>query len=181
MTLTLSEYFEDFKQWIEEPYFFWELVKGIIIIITNGYIESLLITKPTNLECEDLAHFIQDDVKILDEYFGNQDEFSDIKKLWKKKSNLLDAIHCVLSCEPGFFEGFAKPIHDNNEYGEKLLKYIEKLRKKKEKKDKMREIEHEYFDDELVDKSEIIKSETVQKIQNSKLAKWVKTKVQSND
>eukprot|EP01084_Bolivina_argentea_P275478 469813_1 len=136
MILTLSEYFEDFKAWIEEPYFFWELVKELITIITNAYLNSLLTNKPS-LDSEDLAYYIRNDVKILDQYFGNNQEFGQIKKLWKEKFKVLNAIHAVLDCEPGFVDAYSKPIQHNHEYGEELIKYIHKLRKKKDKKDKM--------------------------------------------
>jgi len=132
---TLKDYFEDFKRWMEEPYFYWEVIKEIIIIITDKYIKSLLSTKPNNLDCEDLADCIRNDIKILDEYFGNQDEFGATKELWSQKSKLLNAIHFVLECEDGFFDALAEPIKDDNQYGTKLLQYIRKIRKKREKKD----------------------------------------------
>ena len=133
MILTIGEYFDDFKQWIEESYFYWEVVKGIINIITSNYIEALLLNKP-NCDPEDLAYFIREDIKSLNEYFGNKDEFGDVKKLWTERSKILDAIPASLECEDGFFESIAKPLVDNASYGEKLLKYIEKLRKKNSKK-----------------------------------------------
>ena len=41
MILIINQYFDDFKQWNEESYFYWKLVKGIINIITDNYIITL--------------------------------------------------------------------------------------------------------------------------------------------
>ena len=42
MISSLGKNFKKLKQWIEEPHFYWEFVKGIINIITTNYMESLL-------------------------------------------------------------------------------------------------------------------------------------------
>jgi len=178
MILTIGEYFDDFKTWIEEAYFYWELVKGLVQIISDRYIEALLQIKPA-VDAEDLAYYIRHDVKTLDEYFGNQDDFSDIKKLWNEKSKVLDAIPGSLECEAGFFESIAKPLVDNLEYGEKLLKFIEKLRKKKERKEKQAAQSNNNAPDieEDGDGDKGALNKQFEKFKNSKAAKWINSKV----
>lgn len=165
---TLKEYSDDFKQWIQEPYFYWELVKGLLVIVTNGYIEALLVHKPNHLDAEHLAEYIRNDVKILDDYFGDKEMFSDVEKIWNQKFQVLHAIHAVLDCEigSGFFDGFKKPIQDNQKYGKKLLDYIQKIQKKRSHR-------HNGYDDDDEDGNKNIKG----KLLKSKAANWLNSKI----
>jgi len=156
LVLTLSEFFDDFKQWIEEAYFYWEMVKGAVHIITDEYIACIVSKKP-NMDSERLAQYARADIKVLDEFFGNDEQFGDIKKLWHTKSKILDAIPGALECELGFFDSIAKPLFANND---KLVKYIRSLRKKKEKKDKQ-EMAASAIEDE--DEQEQRKNKTIKK------------------
>ena len=73
----------------------------------KSIVESLLIVKPANVDCEDLAHLIRKDVNTLDAYFGDKQEFTDVHKLWKQKDKILSAICACLECDAGFFDSLA--------------------------------------------------------------------------
>jgi len=142
LVATLQEYFDDFKRWIQEPYFFWEAVKALIGRIADGYIEILLSPNSASilkqLDAERLAEHIRNDVNLLNEYFGDDDEFGDVAKVWNTHYKVLNAIHAVLDCEAGFLEGFAGPITSNAKWGSDLMKLVQKKRKIKDKIEKER-------------------------------------------
>merc|ERR1711879_872295 len=108
LVLTLKDFFEDFKRWIQEPYFFWEAVKALLDQRSASALKQL--------DAESLAEHIRNDLKLLDEYFGNEDEFGDVAKVWNRNYKILNAIHAVLDCDAGFFETFARPIEANERW-----------------------------------------------------------------
>merc|ERR1712130_294213 len=97
--------------------------------------------------------------------------FSDVEKIWNQKFQVLHAIHAVLDCEigSGFFDGFKKPIQDNQKYGKKLLDYIQKVRKKKHRSD------HHGYDDYGDDDN--AGKKVKRKLLNSKVNDWLTSKI----
>jgi len=119
---TLRDYFVDIKTWIEEPYFYWELVKYLRSYVVGEYMTALIVVAP-RADPAILADKIESDVKTMDSFF-RENEFSEIKKEWEEKYlPVLSAIYGALSSDIGWIQVFADNLNKFKDIGPQLSKF----------------------------------------------------------